>query len=132
MWCHLGFDEDEEPIKTESIYPSCDENENSTPFWSPEVSLAGNYYDFHDVINQLKASQNEQWSASDNTILQCPPTPTTSPVYEDEQKNFNCIRASPRHTPYVPERCPNPIENVSTTPIFSRNTGISRLGKPKS
>ena len=77
------LDEDQE-MDTEPIYLSSDENEiNSLPS-SPIPQLPNNTPDKNSAITQLIAAQHEQMSLSGTSAPQCPITPPTSLISDDE------------------------------------------------
>ena len=79
------LEEDEEPMATEPIYPSGDENEYSTPNTTPDHHHERIY---PDSINQLIPSQLEQWSYMGTETVFYPPIPKTSMITDDEEQSL--------------------------------------------
>ena len=105
-------------MATEPIYLSSDESEYSTPNTTPDQQLECIY---PDSINQLIASQLEQWSSVSTETIFYPPTPNTSMISDDEdQMNLTPIIGNPeQYTPQIPPRRNHPIQlcqHVQTIP----------------
>ena len=103
------IEEDEEPMAAEPIYLSSDESEYSTPNTTPDHQLECIY---PDSINQLIASQLEQWSNMGTETIFYPPTPNTSMISDDEDPmNLTPIIGNPeQYTPQIPPRRNHPIQ----------------------
>ena len=84
MTTTFRIEEDEEPMATEPIYLSSDESENDPPPSSPLPQLPNNTPDKYSAITQLIAAQHEQMSLSGISAPQCPITPPTSLISDDE------------------------------------------------
>ena len=84
MTTTFRMEEDEEPMATEPIYLSSDENEINSPPSSPVPQPPDNVPDTYSAITQLIAAQHEQMSLSGIFALQCPITPPTSLISDDE------------------------------------------------
>ena len=84
MTTTFRMEEDEEPMATEPIYLSSDENEISSPPSSPVPQPPDNVPDTYSAITQLIAAQHEQMSLSGSSAPQCPITPPTSLISDDE------------------------------------------------
>ena len=59
MICQISFDEVEEKMATETIYPSSDVRGYSTLCSPTDYYLASNFTDSHGALNQLTASRHE-------------------------------------------------------------------------
>ena len=81
------IDEDQE-METEPIYLSSDESENESPPSSPLLHLPNNTPDKNSAITQLIAAQHEQMSLSGFFAPQCPITPPTSLISDDEDREM--------------------------------------------
>ena len=81
------IDEDQE-METEPIYLSSDESENHSPPLSPLPQLPNNKPDKNSAITQLIAAQHEQMSLSGISAPQCPITPPTSLISDDEDNEM--------------------------------------------
>ena len=81
------IDEDQE-METEPIYLSSDESENESPPSSPLLHLPNNTPDKNSAITQLIAAQHEQMSLSGISAPQCPITPPTSLISDDEDREM--------------------------------------------
>ena len=94
------LEENDDPIDTEPIQLSSDESEYSTPNTTPDHHHESIY---PDSINQLIASQPEQRSNMDTTIVFNPPTPNKSMISDDEeQQNLTAIFGKPeQHTSHI-------------------------------
>ena len=79
MTTTFRMEEDEEPMATEPIYLSSDENPSS-----PVPQPPHNVPDTYSAITQLIAAQHEQMSLSGISAPQCPITPPTSLISDDE------------------------------------------------
>ena len=84
MTTTFRMEEDEEPMATEPIYLSSDENEINSPPSSPVPQPPDNVPDTYSAITQLIAAQHEQMSLSGISAPQCPITPPTSLISDDE------------------------------------------------
>ena len=102
-------EEDEEPMATEPIYLSSDENEYSTSNTTPTHQIECIY---PDSINQLMASQLEQRSNMGAGAIVYPPTPNTSIISDDEDPmNPTPIIGNPeKYTPQIPPRRNHPMQ----------------------
>ena len=87
------FDEDQE-METQPIYLSSDESEIDSPPSSPNPRLPNNVPDTYSAMTQLIAVQHEQMSLSGISALQCPTTPLTSLISNDE--NDEMMKCSPQ------------------------------------
>ena len=110
--------EDEEPMATEPIYLSSDENEYSTPNTTPDHQLECTY---PNAINQLIASQLEQRSNTGTETAFYPPTPNISMNCDDQHSiGPTPIIGNPKqYTPQIPPRRNHPIQlcqHVQTIP----------------
>ena len=96
-------------MATEPIYLSSDESEYSTPNTTPDHQLECFY---PDSINQLIASQLEQWSNMGTETIFYPPTPNTSMISADENpmNPTPIIRNREQYTPQIPPRRNHPIQ----------------------
>ena len=77
------IDGDQE-MEIEPIYLSSDESETESPPSSPLPQLPNNTPDKNSAITQLIAAQHEQMSLSGIYAPQCPITPPTSLISDDE------------------------------------------------
>ena len=84
MTTTFRMEEDEEPMATEPIYLSSDENEINSPPSSPVPQPPDNVPDTYSSITQLIAAQHEQMSLTGISAPQCPITPPTSLISDDE------------------------------------------------
>ena len=80
--------DDDQEMETEPIYLSSDESENESPPSSPLPQLPNNTPDKNSAITQLIAAQHEQMSLSGNSAPQCPTTPPTSLISDDEDNEM--------------------------------------------
>ena len=113
------IDEDQE-METQPIYLSSDESENESPPSSPLPQLPNNTPDKNSAVTQLIAAQHEQMSLSGNSAPQCPTTPPTSLISDDEDKEMLTPTSGDRaqFLSYTPNRHPIPIHLCQqTTPI---------------
>ena len=96
-------------MATEPIYLSSDESQYSTPNTTPDYQPERIY---PDSINQLIASQLEQWSNMVAETIVYPPTLKTSMISDDEDPmNPTPIIANPeQYTPQIPPRRNHPIQ----------------------
>ena len=103
------IEEDEEPMATEPVYLSSDESEYSTPNTTAVHQLECIY---PDAINQLIASQLEQWSNTCTETVSYPPTPNISMISDDEhQMNPTPIVGNPgQYISQIPPRRNHPIQ----------------------
>ena len=115
------IDEDQEmETETQPIYLSSDESENESPPSSPLPPLPNNTPDKNSAITQLIAAQHEQMSLSGNSAPQCPTTPPTSLISDDEDKEMLTPTSGDRaqFLSYTPNRHPIPVHSCQqTTPI---------------
>ena len=79
----FNFNEDQE-METQPIYLSNDESEIDSPSSSPIPQLPNNVPDTYSAITQQIAAQHEQMSLSGTSAPQCPTTPPTSLMSDDE------------------------------------------------
>ena len=109
MTTTFRIEEDEEPMATESIYPSSDESEYSTPNTTLHHQLECIYPDSN---KQLIASQLEQRSNMGAETIVYPPTPNTSIISDDEDlMSPTPIIGNPeQYTPQIPPRRNHPIQ----------------------
>ena len=84
MTTTFRMEEGEEPMALEPIYLSSDQSENDPPPSSPLPQLPNNTPDTYSAITQLIAAQHEQMSLSGISAPQCPITPPTSLISDDE------------------------------------------------
>ena len=107
----FNFNEDQE-METQPIFLSSDESENDSPSSSPIPQLPNNIPDTYSAITQLIAAQHEQMSLSGTSALQCPTTPPTSSISDDENDDMlTPITGNPaQFLPYTPNRHPIPIQ----------------------
>ena len=103
------IEEDEETMATEPIYLSNDVSKYSTPNITLDHQLECIY---PDSINQLIASQLEQWSNTGTETVSYPPNPNMSMMSDDEdQMNPTPIIGNPeQYTPQIPQRRNHPIQ----------------------
>ena len=80
--------DDDQEMETEHIFLSSDESENESPPSSPLPQLPNNTPDKNSAITQLIAAQHEQMSLSGNSAPQCPTTPPTSLISDDEDNEM--------------------------------------------
>ena len=83
MTTTFSMDEDEQPMATEPIYLSSDESEINSPPSSPVPQPPDNVPDIYSAITQLIAAQREQMSLPGISAPQCPITPPTSLISDD-------------------------------------------------
>ena len=107
----LTIDEDQE-METQPIYLSSDEIDIDSPSSSLIAQLPNNVPDTYKAITQLIAAQHEQMSFSGTSALQCPTTPPTSLISDDENDDLlTPITGNPaQFLPYKPNRHPIPIQ----------------------
>ena len=107
----FNFNEVQE-METQPIFLSSDESEINSPSSSPTPQLPNNVPDTYSAITQLIAAQHEQRSLSGTSALQCPTTPPTSLISDDENDDMlTPITGNPgRFLPYTPNRHPIPIQ----------------------
>ena len=105
------FNEDQE-METQPIYLSSDESENDSLCSSPFPQLPNNVPDTYSAITQLIAAHHEQMSLSGTSALQCPTTPPTSLISDDENDEMlTPIIGNPaQFLPYTQNRHPIPIQ----------------------
>ena len=111
------IDEDQE-METQPIYLSSDESENESPPSSPLPQLPNNTPDKNSAITQLIAAQHEQMSLSGNSAPQCPTTPPTSLISDDEDKEMLTTTSgdSAQFFTYTQDHRPIPDTPQSPTP----------------
>ena len=80
--------DDNQEMETEPIYLSSDESDNESPPSSPLPQLPNNTPDKNSAITQLIAAQHEQMSLSGISDPQCPITPPTSLISDDEDNEM--------------------------------------------
>ena len=80
--------DDDQEMETEPIYLSSDESDNESPPSSPLPQLPNNTPDKNSAITQLIAAQHEQMSLSGISDPQCPITPPTSLISDDEDNEM--------------------------------------------
>ena len=99
-------------METQPIYLSSDESEIDSPSSSPIPQLPNNVPDTYSAITQLIAGQHEQMSLSGNPALQCPTTPPTSLISNDENDDLlTPITGNlAQFLPYTPNPHPFPIQ----------------------
>ena len=133
------IDEDQE-METQPIFLSSDESEINSPSSSPIPQLPNNVPDAYSAIIQLIAAQHEQMSLSGTSALQCPTTPPTSLISDDENDDMlTPITGNPaQFSPYTPNRQPiapqlchqiTPIPYTPESPT-PENRGLSDLFRP--
>ena len=113
------IDEDQE-METQPIYLSSDGSEIESPCSSPIPQLPDNVPDTYGAITQLLAAQHQQMSLSGTSALQCPTTPPTSLIFDDENDEvLTPINGNPaQFWPYTPNRHPIPLQlHQQITPI---------------
>ena len=105
------IDEDQQ-MDTQPIYLSSDESEIDSPSSSPIPQLPNNVPDTYSAITQLIAAQHEQMSLSGTSALQCPTTPPTSLISDDENDDMltPITRNLAQFLPYTPNHHPIPIQ----------------------
>ena len=110
------IDGDQE-MEIEPIYLSSDESENESPPSSPLPQLPNNTPDKNSAITQLIAAQHEQMSLSSISAPQCPITPPTSLISDDEDNEMltstDGVRA--QFSTYTRDRRPIPDTPQSPT-----------------
>ena len=119
MKSQFTIDEDQE-METQPIYLSGDESEIESLCSSPIPQLPNNAPDTYSAITQLIASLHEQMSLSGISALQCPTTPPTSLISDDENDEIltPTIGNPAQFLPYTSNRLPIPIQLCQqTTPI---------------
>ena len=82
---HLDGDQE---METQPIYLSSDESEINSPLSSPVPRPPNNIPDTHGAITQLIAAQHQQMSLSGSSAPQCPITPQTSLISDDEDNEM--------------------------------------------
>ena len=99
-------------METQPIYLSSDESEIDSPSSSPIPQLPNNVPDTYSAITQLRAAQHEQMSLSGTSARQCPTTPPTSLISDDENGDMlTPITGNlAQLLPYTPNRHPIPIQ----------------------
>ena len=80
--------DDNQEMETEPIYLSSDESDNESPPSSPLPQLPNNTPDKNSAITQLIAAQHEQMLLSGISDPQCPITPPTSLISDDEDNEM--------------------------------------------
>ena len=107
----FNFIEDQE-METQPIYLSSDESEIDSPSSSPIPQLPNNVPDTYSAITQLIAAQHEQMSLSITSALQCPTTPPTSLISDDENDDMLTPITDnlAQFLPYTPNPHPIPIQ----------------------
>ena len=107
----FNFKEDQE-MEIQPIFLSSDESEIDSPSSSPIQQLPNNVPDTYSALTQLIAAQHEQMSLSGTSARQCPTTPPTSLISDDE--NIDMLTPITRNLaqflPYTPNRHPIPIQ----------------------
>ena len=110
--------DDDQEMETEPIYLSSDESENESPPSSPLPKLPNNTPDKNSAITQLIAAQHEQMPLSGISDPQCPITPPTSLISDDEDNetlpSTDGVRA--QFSTYTRDRRPIPDTPQSPTP----------------
>ena len=111
------IDGDQE-MEIEPIYLSSDESENESPPSSPLPQLPNNTPDKNSAITQLIAAQHEQMSLSGISAPQCPITPPTSLISDDEDNEMltSTDGARAQFSTYLRDRHPIPDTPQSPTP----------------
>ena len=115
----FNFNEDHE-METQPIFLSSDESEIDSPCSSTIPQLPNNVPDTYNAITQLIEAQHEQMSLSGISALQCPTTPPTSLISDDDNDEvLTPIIGNPaQFLPYTPNRQPIPVQLCQqTTPI---------------
>ena len=99
-------------METQPIYLSSDESEINSPSSSPIPQLPNNVPDTYSAITQLKAAQHEQMSLSGTSALQCPTTPPTSLISDDENDDMLTPITDnlAQFLPHTPNPHPMPIQ----------------------
>ena len=112
MTLQFIFDEDEEPMATESIFLSSDESDYSDPNSTHDHFPARNYPDSYNAINYLKASQLEQKSIVGTATLLRPPTPNASLTSDDDEQHnpTPIIGNRAQYTSHIPQRHQQPLQ----------------------
>ena len=109
--------DDNQEMETEPIYLSSDESDNESPPSSPLPQLPNNTPDKNSAITQLIAAQHEQMSLSGISDPQCPITPPTSLISDDEDNEMltstEGVRA--QFSTYTQDRRPIPDTPQSPT-----------------
>ena len=107
----FNFNDDQE-METQPIYLSTDETEIDSLPSSPNPQLPNNVPDTYSAITQLIAAHHEQMSLSGTSDWQCPTTPPTSLISDDENDDMlTPIIGNPAQLlPYTPNRHPIPIQ----------------------
>ena len=107
----FNSNEDQE-METQPIFLSSDESEIDPPSSSPIQQLPNDVPDTYRAITQPIAAQHEQISLSGTSALQCPNTPPTSLISDDENDDMlTPITGNPaQFLPYTPNRHPIPIQ----------------------
>ena len=107
----FNFNEDQD-METQPIFLSSDESEIDSPSSSPIQQLPNNVPDTYSAITQLIAAQHEQMSLSGYSARQCPTTPPTSLISDDENGDIlTPITGNlAQFLPYTPNRHPIPIQ----------------------
>ena len=91
-----------------------------SPCSSAIPQLPNNVPDTYNAITQLIAARHEQMSLSGTSALQCPTTPPTSLISDDDNDEvLTPIIGNPaQFLPYNPNRQPIPVQLCQqTTPI---------------
>ena len=104
-------------METQPIYLSSDESEIDSLRSSPIPQLPNNLPDTYSAITQLIAAQHEQMSLSGISALQCPTTPPTPLISDDENDEvLTPIIGNPaQFLPYTPNCLTIPIQSCQQT-----------------
>ena len=105
---------------TQPIYLSSDESKIDSPCSSTIPQLPNNVPDTYNAITQLIAAEHERMSLSGTSALQCPTTPPTSLISDDDNDEvLTPIIGNPaQFLPYTPNRQPIRVQLCQqTTPI---------------
>ena len=135
----FNFNEDQE-METQPIYLSSVESEIDSPSLSPNPQLPNNVPDTYSAITQLIAAQHEQMSLSGTSAVQCPTTPPTPLISDDENDDMLTPIADnlAQFLPHTPNPHPIPIQlcqqktPISHTPEapIPENRGQSDNSRP--
>ena len=122
-------------METQPIYLSSDESEIDSPPPSPIPQLPNNVPDTYSAITQLIAAHHEQMSLSSTSALQCPTTPPTSLISDDENDDMlTPITGNPaQFLPYTPNRHPIPIQlcqHITPIPETPESPTPENRGQP--
>ena len=107
----FNFNEDQE-METQPNFLTSDESEIDSPSSSPIQQLPNNVPHTYSAITQLIAAQHEQMSLSGTSARQCPTTPLTSLISDDENGDMlTPITGNlAQFLPYTPNHHPIPIQ----------------------